>query len=70
MDGRTDARTQEIAIAMGWLSSERERLTRLARRATDKSQPDAARRNLVRLAIVDLRFDSLVRERRALLGRN
>jgi hypothetical protein len=56
-------------MEMGRLSSERERLAKMARRAGDTGQPAVARRNLVRLAIMDLRFASLVRERLALLGR-
>jgi hypothetical protein len=69
MDRSTDGRAQAIALEMGRLASERQRLAKLARWAGDTGQSDVARRNLVRLAILDLRFASLVRERLALLGR-
>jgi hypothetical protein len=67
MDGSTRERLREITIELGHLFGEKDRLAALASRASENGQPATARRNLVRMAILDVRFDTLVRERHALM---
>jgi hypothetical protein len=67
MDRSTNKRLEEIAGEIGRLQGEKERLTISARHARENGQLAIERRDLIRLGILDVRLDTLVRERMELL---